>query len=246
MKLHDHFASIGNVFFRWRGYLPLMLLPLFIVSLLEARYPFNSHILDQAWESGCFLLSLLGVAIRILTAGTVPQGTSGRNTHHQKAAALNTTGMYSVVRHPLYVGNYLIALGLSCFPRVWYLPIIVSLASLLFYERIAFREEQYLEEKFGEEFRAWAAQVPAMIPTLRHYRPPALPFSWGRALGREFYTLSILTTSFFLMDAIQEFVITGRIAPDPVWTPMFLFGAVFFAVMRVLKKQTGLLKRLGA
>lgn len=188
-----------------------MLLPLFIVSLLEARYPFNSHILwhSSARHFGTQYLSSEGCYVK----------------HHS---------MYSVVRHPLYVGNYLIALGLSCFPRVWYLPIIASLANLLFYERIAF---------WDEEFRVWAAQVPAMIPTLRHYRPPPLPFSWGRALGREFYALSIVTTSFFLMDVIQEFVITGRIALDPVWTPVFLFGAVFFAVMRVLKKRTDLLKR---
>ena len=58
-----------------------------------------------------------------------------------------------MVRHPLYLANYVIALGLSCFSRAWYLPVIVSLAGLLYYERIAAREEQFLEARFGDAFR---------------------------------------------------------------------------------------------
>ena len=34
------------------------------------------------------------------------KNTSGRNTHDQVADSLNTSGIYSIVRHPLYVGNF--------------------------------------------------------------------------------------------------------------------------------------------
>lgn len=242
MKLLDHFSRSGDLFFRWRSYLPLLLLPVFVASFIGARYPFDSHLLDLVWEVACFLFSLAGLAIRVFTVGSAPRGTSGRNTREQKAEILNTTGAYSVVRHPLYLGNYLVALGMSFFSRTWFLPIIVSLTALLYYERIAVREEEYLERKFGEEFRRWAAEVPAMMPNLRNYQPPVLPFSWMKALGREFYGIFIVTTSFFILDVIQEFAITGRLAFDTVWASVFVLSAFFFVTMWTLKKRTGLLR----
>ena len=51
--------------------------------------------------------------MRFYTVGTTPKETSGRNTNQQVAAVLNSTGMYSMLRHPLYLGNYLIWVGLS-------------------------------------------------------------------------------------------------------------------------------------
>jgi len=182
---------------------------------------------------------MAGLAVRMFTVGTAPHGTSGRNTRAQKAEALNTTGAYSLVRHPLYVGNYLIALGLSFFSRTWFLPVIISLASLVYYERIAAREEEFLEEKFGEEFQIWASRVPAVIPSFRDYVPPALPFSWGKALGQEFYGLFAITTAFFVLDVMEGFWATGRINFDPLWSSVFVLSALFFAVMRTLKKRVG-------
>jgi len=107
----------------------------------------------------------------------------------------------------------------------------------VYYERIAAREEEFLEEKFGEEFRIWAARVPAVIPTFRHYLPPALPFCWGKALAREFYGLFAITTGFFVLDVMEDFWVTGGLRFDPLWTSVFILSAFVFAVMRPLKKR---------
>ncbi|NLL27934.1 MAG: DUF1295 domain-containing protein [Bacteroidales bacterium] len=42
----------------------------------------------------------------------IPKGISGKNTEKQIADFLNTKGMYSIVRHPLYLGDFLMWLGL--------------------------------------------------------------------------------------------------------------------------------------
>ncbi len=57
------------------------------------------------------VISFFGLALRVIVVGHAPYGTSGRNTREQVADTLNTTGMYSIVRHPLYLANYLIILG---------------------------------------------------------------------------------------------------------------------------------------
>jgi protein-S-isoprenylcysteine O-methyltransferase Ste14 len=71
------------------------------------------------------------------------------------AEVLNTTWMYSLVRNPLYLGNFIIWLGLALFINVWWCTIIVILSFILFYERIIFAEEKFLREKFGKTFK-WA------------------------------------------------------------------------------------------
>lgn len=236
MRLTDHFPSAGDVLFRWRSYLPLVLLPLFAAGFIGAHYPHDSHTEGLTWEIGCWLVAMAGVALRIWTVGTAPAGTSGRNTRAQKAAVLNTTGPYSVLRHPLYAANYLIALGLACFPRAWAVPIIVSLAALLYYERIAAREEEYLEQKFGDAFRRWASITPALVPVLDRYRRPALPFRWRRALGREFHAIGLVSSAFFLLDVAEDLVVTGRLVIDPVWTTIGLAGLGTFVLGWTAKK----------
>ncbi len=236
------FSHIGPFYFRWRGRLFVLLFPIILLSYIGFHYPFGSRRYDLYWEIGCFLISLLGLSVRVLTVGTIPYGTSGRGTRKRRADVLNTAGMYSIVRHPLYLGNYLMVLGVSLFPRAWFLPIIVTLAFILHYERIIFSEEEYLESKFGDEFRAWAAAVPTVIPRFKNYQPTKLPFSWRAALGREFYGLFGIIGSFFVLDIIGDLIVRRKIAFDPLWTPLFIIGLVFFLTMEILKKKTRILK----
>src|SRR5262245_27097169 len=236
MRLVDHWTTTGDAFFRRRSWIPLLLVPFFLASFIGRRYPFHSHTLGLVWEIGCFLIALVGIALRLYTTGTAPRGTSGRNTRTQKASALNTTGPYSIVRHPLYVANFLIAVGLSLFPRAWYLPIIVSLATVLYYERIAAREEEFLEARFGPDFRRWAERVPAAVPSPKTWVPPAQRFDWRRALDREFYVISEVSVAFFFLDILEDFAAKRRVEIDPVWTAVAALGALLFAVMWTRKK----------
>jgi len=59
--------------------------------------------------------------------------------------------------------------------------------------------------------------------------------------GREFYAVGELTTAFFVADVLEDFAATGEIEFDPVWTTVFVAGALFFLVMWTLKK-TGRLR----
>lgn len=241
MKLQEHFFRAGEFLFRWRGHLPLLLLPLVILSFRGFCYPGGSQELYRIWEFICFGVSMMGVALRVWVSGTVPEGTSGRNRRGQRADSLNTSGAYSMLRHPLYFGNTLIALGVALFTRTWYLPVIVLLSCLLFYERIAFREEEFLEGKFGEEFRSWAERTPAILPNLKAYRPPSLPFSLRSALRREFYAISEVVFVFSVLDLLGRLSAEGRVGTDPLWRALGLGAVVFYLSLRFLKKRTAVL-----
>lgn len=240
MHLAEHFRNTGTRFFRWRSWLPYLLVPPYGLSLLDFRYGAGPAA-DRWWTLLCLGVAAVGLGLRLRVSGTAPPGTSGRSANHE-AATLNTAGLYSVVRHPMYLGNFLVGLGLTLIPRAWYLPLLYTLAFALYYERIIFVEEAYLDARFGEAFRSWAARVPGFVPRTRGHRPAALPYRWRAALRREFYAMSFVMTAFGTVDVLMQLAVAGRWRPDPVWTSLFALGVAFFVVMRTLKKRTAVLK----
>jgi protein-S-isoprenylcysteine O-methyltransferase Ste14 len=238
MKLLDHFSRSGDWLFRWRGQLPLLLLPPFLLALIEAPGAAEPTAAVRAWQVFSVILALAGLGIRVAAIGTAPAGTSERSTTDPRASMLRTTGLYSIVRHPLYLGNTVTALGLACFTGAWYLPVIVLLAAILYHERICAREEVFLEGKFGSQFREWAERVPAAVPRFAGYLRSATPFRWRRVLGREFHGLMVIGTAVFVLDLARAAAATGRLAYDPIWTAFFACTASVFVVCSVLKKTT--------
>jgi protein-S-isoprenylcysteine O-methyltransferase Ste14 len=158
MPLIEEFESVGHWLFRWRSYLPLVTAVLLLSGLQYFSYPFGSHFLDELWEVICLSVSFAGLVIRALTVGSSASRTSGRNTAQQIAGTLNTTGMYSIVRNPLYLGTFLMVLGVVIFLRVWWIPLIYVLFFALYYERIIFAEEMFLRREFGKEYIKWACK----------------------------------------------------------------------------------------
>jgi len=84
----------------------------------------------------------------------------------QKERKLATTGLYSYVRHPQYVGFVLIMFG---FLLQW--PTLITLAMfpvlLWMYARLSINEEREAEKTFGEAWRHYANKTPRFLPRLR-------------------------------------------------------------------------------
>ncbi|HRS53931.1 MAG TPA: DUF1295 domain-containing protein [Bacteroidales bacterium] len=112
MGLYEEFVRTGNFLFKNRSFIPLFLYVIATIAIIIS--PFEICTFNNVWWSMlCFAISIFGLIIRALTIGYTPAGTSGRNTKEgQIAETLNTTGMYSIVRHPLYLGNFIMWLGL--------------------------------------------------------------------------------------------------------------------------------------
>lgn len=236
-SLREQFETSGTWLFRWRSYLPLLLAGLVLASLEQFEYPGHSHAWDLAWELLCLTLSLAGLAIRAYTTGHTPKGTSGRNTKRQRAAALNISGAYSLVRHPLYLGNFLCWLGISMFPRTWWASVIFILAFWLYYERIMFAEEEFLRRSFGTAYEQWALRTPAFLPRRAGWRPPELSFSARTVLKREPSSWLAVVAAFSVMELVGDLVAEGRLELDLFWLILFSLSLLLYTILRVLKKQ---------
>ena len=221
--------------------MPLVMAGLFILGQRQAVLSRHGEALDQAWEVICLGISFIGLAIRAYVIGYAPKRTSGRNTAKQVAETLNTTGAYSLVRHPLYVGNFVIWIGIALFGHLWWLTLVSVLAFWLYYERIMLAEEAYLRKKFGREFEVWADVTPAVIPGGRNWSKPAGSFSLKIVLKREYGSFfSIIVTMFTLK--VSGDMLAGRgFELDPMWGALLGLGFATWITLRVLKKKTSLL-----
>ena len=122
--------------------------------LLAIPFFFFSHATPKTLLAGA-ALSLLGLLLRGLAAGSI-----------LKDQTLATTGIYGRVRHPLYMGSFLIGMGLSLASGVWWIPLFVLLLFLWVYGLAIRAEETRLELQFGEEYLTYRKRVRAFFPNL--------------------------------------------------------------------------------
>ncbi len=241
MALTQELETAGNWLFRWRSYLPIALFVPLLVEMRHFDWPMHDHNLQFIWEMVCLAVSATGLAIRAFTVGHVSEGTSGRNRSRQIAECLNTTGIYSLVRHPLYVGNFLMWLGIAIFCLDWRLLTIYILAFFLYYERIMFAEEAFLQRKFGKEFESWAAKTPLFFPKVRNWQRASLPFSWKMVLRREYCGLLGMLATFFALATLSDSIVENRLVIEPFWMVAAILGLVVYILLRTIRKHTSLL-----
>lgn len=249
MALQEEFEVQGNWLFKYRSYLPLIVL--FIGTVLYLRteiYP-ETFILEETpyeiyYETIALIISLIGLFIRIYAVGHTPKNTSGRNTTQgQVADTLNTTGIYSIVRHPLYLGNFLMWFGPTMLTGHFWFIIAFVLLYWVYYERIMFAEEQFLRKKFGILYLDWAKNVPAFIPNFKNFKKPNLPFSWKKVLKKEKNGLFALFLIFFVFDFAGNYIQNETDYNYFLIVACILTG-LSYIVLKYLKSKTSLLEEL--
>lgn len=250
--LQNELISQGNWLFRWRSYLPFIILPLTVTAFSNSLWVNEAfgNTFEEGWDYACYALALCGLALRILTVAFVPAGTSGRNTAKQNADTLNTTGAYSVVRHPLYFANFVVFIAFALLFKSLVLSLLMALAYFLYYERIMVAEENFLLEKYGDAYRSWAAQTPAFFPRLRSYVAPSLSFSWRSVVVREHHTLLLITVAFAVVEMLEALILekqsfTMWVIEEPLWPLVVGVAGLFYLAVRLLRKNTTLLKQTG-
>ena len=204
MALIQSMEKQGNFLFKYRGQFPILLFVLVIPFIYLTDYNAISKQVQVYFGYCAIVLSIIGFIIRFYTIGTTTKGTSGRNTSSQVATVLNSKGVYSVVRHPLYLGNYLIWLGIAFFTFNVYFIVIMSLLFWLYYERIMFAEERFLESKFGDDFLNWSNVVPAFFPSFLKFTRSEIPFSLISVLRREYASILSSIIGFVFVELVYQ------------------------------------------
>jgi protein-S-isoprenylcysteine O-methyltransferase len=123
---------------------------------------------EHLWISHCgLLLTLSGEVIRKLAMITAGQNFSHRvEFKKERGHSLVTHGVYSLWRHPSYLGWLLWSIGTQLILMNPICIIGYSLASWSFFKSRIREEESILIEFFGDEYREYMKRVPPGIPFL--------------------------------------------------------------------------------
>jgi protein-S-isoprenylcysteine O-methyltransferase Ste14 len=132
-------------------------LRLWLVYPFFVLFPLLAHTSDLSFAAGVILM-LLGLGLRFWASGYL-----------EKSRVLATSGPYAYTRNPLYLGNFILGLGVS---------VIANNAGLNFYYLVSFtflylgtidEEQKVLAEKFGAPYRDYVAGVPVFFPRWTPY-----------------------------------------------------------------------------
>jgi len=169
--------DIRKAFFKSRSYTPI---PLLIAILVLAEPTLLSLLCGLIVAFAGELLRLW--AVRHAGGATRTTGEAGAGTE------LITHGPFAFVRNPLYLGNFLLSLGLCLMAWAWMpwmLLVFIALFALQ-YGLIISLEEEALQKRFGEIYSAYKANVPRFIPRLTPYDNRDIAgMAWPRALKIE-------------------------------------------------------------
>jgi hypothetical protein len=154
--------------------------------------------------------------------------------------------MYSLVRHPLYLGNFLMWMGLVLATGRLDFALVVTLLYVMYYLRIAMAEEAFLESKFGTTYAEWSQRVPAFVPgrwggRISSWKPAGNAISWRHVLKREYNGTYALVLGYFALDAVRS---AGADAPSYLtggWQAGMAGCTLVFLMLRFLKKRTQIL-----
>jgi protein-S-isoprenylcysteine O-methyltransferase Ste14 len=153
-----------------------------IVALLLAEPTWTS------WRAG-LIVALAGEAVRVWAAG-----------HLEKSREVTRSGPYRWMRHPLYVGSTLLALGVVIAARDVFVTIVAAVYMTATLTAAIRTEEAFLRRTFGDAYDRYTASAA---------EPMARRFSLQRALRNREYRAAVGVAVGFALLALKILLMRG-------------------------------------
>jgi len=227
--------KFGNFLFRNRnGIFPLFYLMLFVPSWEVFTEPVIAMIIG-------FSITVIGQLIRVITIGLVYIIRGGKD-RRVYAEDLVTTGIFAHCRNPLYVGNILILVGLGIASNSLLFMAVFTPLFLFFWQAIVLAEEDYLRNKFGEQYDQYCKKTNRWLINFRGIGNTigSMEFKWKRVIIREYNATYIWMTGavliimkhFYFHESQFDFKVNL-----PVFITILVALIVLYLFARYLKKS---------
>ena len=180
-------------------------------------------------------LVLLGAFLRFWAngyVGHVKVNWTQKERGEAKIGRLVTAGPYAFVRHPLYLGTFLIGLGFCVIVGNLWFSLVALVFFLLVYRRKMADEESMIRDEVGEAFERYQRAVPRWLPAGRRYAHPNGQWSWqGIVASKEPKTLMWLVVFFILLYFREEIIQEHEfLSGDKVGKHILLIGVALVLI----------------
>ncbi len=154
----------GEKVFAWRGWMgAVIVLPAVVAACLSPPLVRSGTIADAGLDILAWCILSGGIFVRLWATLYI----GGR-----KSLSIVTGGPYALVRHPLYVGSFLIILSLAVFLKSLTVLAAVALIALVYACFVVPSEERHASKCFGAAYRTYAHATPRFLPrSVRLGRP---------------------------------------------------------------------------
>jgi protein-S-isoprenylcysteine O-methyltransferase Ste14 len=232
---------IGNFLFRHRNRVfPILICALFLLAAPPAQY-FGSEALEDFKDIVALAIALSGLAVRATTIGFayIKRGGVDKKVY---ADRLVTGGLFGLCRNPLYLGNILIYTGVFLMHGS---PLVIGLgmASFLFiYWCLVCAEEAYLAGRFGEDYRAYCAEVPRWLPKLSRFRESTagMEFNVRRVILKDYTTIAATLIALALTE-VYEYVVLPDLSTHRTYIAfaglVIVLAGLMTVLVRISKKR---------
>ena len=232
---------IGNFFFKYRNYLFIFL---YLALFIPSPEIFTAEAFGETYYLWPIVIGLLitvyGQVIRGATIGLayIVRGGKDKKVY---ADTLVTEGIFNHCRNPLYVGNILMLLGVGILSNsLYYVGILIPLF-LFIYQAIVLAEENFLRNKFGQQFNDYCSNVNRWWIS---FRGLGTTFS-GMSFNAKRWILKEYNTQFIWLAGIAAILIVNYPqltnnddnSRNYLLTGVFIFLALGYILVRYLKKS---------
>lgn len=224
--------KLGDFLFTHRSFTPIPLIVLVFIFFKPLDLEGKNILLNVAG----LLVSLIGEMIRIISVGYAHSGTSGRESY-LRAENLNTSGIYSFVRNPLYIGNFFMFCGLILvFSNIFALMIFAFFLILQYYF-VILTEEDFLRKEYGADYENYCSQIKRIMPVLNKYKKNQNPFDLKKVIFKENDSVFNLFMMYLLILLYKERVFYGVIARPLFYVVPGGFLLIAYIIIKIIKKR---------
>src|SRR5215471_10057394 len=187
-------VEIGNFFFKYRNWLFIIFYALLFVPNVPQLFTAGRFGDNYYWYPIIIGLAIT-IAGQVIRAATIGLAYIIRGGKDNKVYAedLVTTGIFAHCRNPLYVGNILMIAGVGILSNSLLYVVIMIPFFLFIYQAIVLAEENFLRNKFGEQFNNYCSRVNRWFPALKGIGKTfsGMRFNWKRYIAKEHTTTFI-------------------------------------------------------
>lgn len=151
----DQPSALPGGIFHWRGKLGIVgLAPLLLLTVTS---PIHAHLGEYAY----LLCSAIGALLIVIGVGW--RSWAMLFVGGRKSRELVQEGPYSLSRHPLYFGSFLVALGAGVMLQSLTFSLVILLGFPWLYLPVIAEEERILQQNHGQSFRDFCERVPQRL-----------------------------------------------------------------------------------